>query len=257
MVHIRPFSPVIGLEIYQNDVVVIRRGRAPQIEYSGRGEIGEFSRQSRARLAFIASNTHVRFKSLLTLTYPSEFPTRGVLVKRQLAIFKKRFRRKYADPQYLWTLEFQSRGAPHMHLLSDIPVRRADQTWLSQAWYDIVGSNDKKHLEAGTRWENLKSENGGRRYLVKYCAKMRQKKVPEEFTDVGRFWGYSKGLAPSPLLKLKANDRDVLRWLSSWRYLEKANECRVLWNATDAFSDALSADETRAEIQSAMKAIGP
>jgi hypothetical protein len=122
---------------------------------------------------------------MLTLTYPAEFPTNGRLVKDHWRRFRQWIVRNGAVTG-LWVLEFQERGAPHFHVFIREPLDRFD---VSAAWYRIVGSNDPKHLSAGTRIESFRKPAAIGGYVMKYAAKMEQKDVPEGYSQVGRFWG--------------------------------------------------------------------
>jgi len=100
-----------------------------------------------------------------------------------------------------WFLEFQKRGAPHFHFfvthppgsaIHDPQAEALARIWIASNWYDVVGSNDIKHLSAGTQFDKLKhGRNGTISYAAKYARKAEQKKVPEEYKGVGRFWGVS------------------------------------------------------------------
>ena len=46
-------------------------------------------------------------------------------------------------------------------------------------------------------WELIRSPDGAARYALKYATKPYQKKVPEDFQDVGRFWGCSRDISRS------------------------------------------------------------
>ena len=101
----------------------------------------------------------------------------------------------------LWVLEFQERGAPHFHVFFD---KNLDRNAVSAAWFRIVGSDDPKHLLAGTRIEAFRCPEALGPYLMPYAAKLRQKDVPEGFASVGRFWApgekcSSCGVSPSPV----------------------------------------------------------
>jgi hypothetical protein len=132
---------------------------------------------------------------MVTLTYPCEFPCDGVTTKNHLRRFLqevqrecKRHRKETAPPHSaFWFLEFQARGAPHYHIFLNHPVNKA---WASKRWYEIVGSEDIRHLHAGTRCEVLvRGRAGTISYASKYAAKMEQKLTPQGFENVGRFWG--------------------------------------------------------------------
>jgi len=44
--------------------------------------------------------------------------------------------------------------------------------WLSRAWYQIVGSDDPRHLRAGTQVQRCKSTRKALSYAAKYVAKI-------------------------------------------------------------------------------------
>lgn len=234
---------VVGVRIYRNDVEVVREGNAPNTREIERGEIMEFSRKSRMRLAFVASNTAVEFRTMITLTYPREFPSDGKAVKLHLNTFLTWLRRDTGGCEYLWFLEFQARGAPHIHLLIDGPLprnredTRAYRFRVSATWFDVVGSGDERHLAAGTRTERLRKPGGARFYAVKYAHKMRQKAVPPDYRNVGRFWGCSRAVKPQPQAELQCTEDDIRGLLEGWEYApnEQRPVFRVLYNQADRF----------------------
>jgi hypothetical protein len=88
-----------------------------------------------------------------------------------------------------WFLEFQERGAPHYHLFT---TNYFPKEFVSRRWYEIVNSEDSRHLAAGTRCEKLERGRSGLiSYATKYACKQIQKVVPENYENVGRFWGVS------------------------------------------------------------------
>jgi hypothetical protein len=143
--------------------------------------------------------------------------------------------------EYLWFLEFQQRGAPHFHILTDwpLPKNRGNKVlWYSRIakrWYDIVDSGDEKHLQAGTRTETLRSKEGGARYAVKYAQKMKQKKVPQGYEDVGRFWGHTRAVKPEPRETRRCTEDDVRGMLEGWKYEPPSHVpvWRVLYNQAE------------------------
>jgi hypothetical protein len=131
---------------------------------------------------------------MTTLTYPGEWlivaPT-GAAVKRHMTVFFRRFARAWGFEWLgIWKLEFQRRGAPHIHLWGPQPDGAAGdlrqvqhaadlmaweaakrkgrkpylrlgvgdglpyRQWLSVVWADIVGHPDpeqrRRHEKAGT-----------------------------------------------------------------------------------------------------------
>jgi hypothetical protein len=200
---------IIGFEVYKTDVVVVRkRSMDRPDDMDTRGEITKWTTRAQKRLGFIAANTEVEFQTMITLTYPRKFETDGQEVKRHLNLFLKRLARRY-DHSYLWFLEFQQRGAPHYHLLTTIAEVVIDKLWISEAWWEIVESMDRAHLLAGTRVETLRKK--GAWYAVKYAYKMKQKSVPKNYRNVGRFYGYSRDVKPSPYMDVVGDVDEIFR----------------------------------------------
>lgn len=239
----REISNPSSVTVYSNDIVVHRPAGIGNPGGSPRGEISNFSNNSRRRLAFVASNTSIKFVAMVTLTYPLEFPGDGREVKRHFANFMKALRRKLGKMSYLWFLEFQKRGAPHYHILIDRPrkVSKDFKMWVSRSWYRIVGSNDDKHLRAGTRTENVRKGESLSRYAVKYAIKMRQKAVPEQYRNVGRFWSHSPNVKPQPLYEVGIETNEQLaESLQTWDYFRPDRiGYKVLYNSAGSFMDWL------------------
>lgn len=134
----------------------------------------------------------------------------GRTVKKHLDTFRKRFRRAWGDPHAVWKLEFQRRGAPHLHMFLTVPTGKTKggetfKQWLSRTWTEVLLIADDeeraKHLAAGTGVdysEGFKAADPQRLavYFSKHGSaqaggvKEYQNEVPEGFGDVGRFWGY-------------------------------------------------------------------
>jgi hypothetical protein len=176
-----------------------------------RGKISEFTKKSRLRMQRELSKVRRdALPILVTLTYPGEYSAEPKVWKRDLDNFSRRMAREYPNVAGVWKLEPQKRGAPHFHLLvwgmldvnyhlayfdgttGLVPAEIARlvrvqeiREWVSQAWYEVVGSGDEKHLRAGTRVEDVRSLNGVSAYLKKYLGK----EVPPEWENAGRWWG--------------------------------------------------------------------
>lgn len=189
-----------------------------------RGVITSWSRKSRAnmcrKLAEYDYNQMFaggRTPAMITFTYPDDWLTvapSGTAVKRHLRLWAKRFRTEWNEtPRYIWKLEFQMRGAPHLHLgmafpagigKSGLPFRQ----WCSGAWADVVAHPDPeqraRHLNAGTAVDIIAGVKGRdpKRlaiYFTKHAApnstssKEYQHIVPEAWLQPGkgpgRFWG--------------------------------------------------------------------
>jgi hypothetical protein len=183
---------LLTVKVFERDVKIHFSPRnLPKVSKCSqrRSRIVNFSKRSARRLRFVIRNSENLWKAFLTLTYPADFPCDGRKTKKQLNAFLQYLRRK--DIKFTWVLEFQSRGAPHYHLIVSDFIHKYD---LSQVWYRIVGSGDEKHLKAGTGIEAIKSKGHLYGYLSNYIKKLDQKTPPEGFENVGRFWGSSRKL---------------------------------------------------------------
>ncbi|ETB39053.1 hypothetical protein MOKP38_45210 [Mycobacterium avium subsp. hominissuis] len=186
--------------------------------------ITEWSRKSRsamcrtfAELDYSPLVESGRVPAMVTLTYPGDWEDvapDGASVKRHMVLWRKRFQREYGEPaRYIWKLEFQRRGAPHIHLWMAPPMSpgrsgRGFAQWLSNTWAQVVDHPDPeqkaRHRLAGTA---IDVRNGLRAcdpkrlaiYFTKHSSpnldgdKEYQHIVPELWRrpgrGPGRFWG--------------------------------------------------------------------
>ncbi len=132
----------------------------------------------------------------VTLTYPDEFPRSPKTWNKHLERLRSRLVRRYGKVPVVWRKEFQVRKsgknagevAPHFHLLIFADLDWADVLeWIADAWYEVVGSGDRRHFLAGTRVERLRSWRGGIGYASKYVAKVEE--LQPGYEDTGRLWG--------------------------------------------------------------------
>jgi hypothetical protein len=177
-------------------------GPREQVGGGLRGEITEFSRQSRRRFQTVLASVPRRGYRpdrllFVTLTYHNEWPDDGVGLKAHLGAWRKRIERRYGTMPMLWRLEYQGRGAPHWHLLVFAPEHLVPELSaepqefpfalaLTAAWHEIVAPGDVAHSLYGVSIRQANSWNGAMFYLSKYMAK------PEKLSvsgSIGRVWG--------------------------------------------------------------------
>lgn len=194
----------------------------------GRSNVTDYSMKSRKR--FYEKLLTINWGEIpeenicfATLTYPGQYPKDGQELKRQLDVLSKRLMRfgsDYKGLSFVWKLEFQRRGAPHYHFIvvTGKPLFLPDfRKWLSDAWSDIVrkwmeekqidpeiiATEYENHKKAGVEADPIKkSKEGMISYLALYIggktkkkAKEYQHHLPEEYSNVGRWWGiYGKQL---------------------------------------------------------------
>lgn len=195
-----PTAPATWYQVYHKDVYVCRSAPSvppPDVTKGTRAEIFEFSDKSRANLRHVCNNSGHLIKSQFGLTYHEQWPVDGREVKRHLHTWLKSLRRLYSGIAYLWVLEFQKRGAPHFHVYLSEPPDREKQVKLADAWMKITGGTDTQvqfHAHPGN-W--IKWAMNDASYVMKaYACKKDQKEVPEQFHNVGRFWGHSRNMQP-------------------------------------------------------------
>jgi len=202
--HINLYCPISRASIYQNGTVVLHRARsrqekrAPKIK---RGQVKTLSKQSLSKAVFVVSETFIIFTSVVTVTYGKNVPTDGKAVKKHLHNFLQKIRYHFGSFEYLWWLEFQRRGAPHFHILLTLEANKENRYLLAELW--VKATNEYKtpemlrvHRHKKT-FETIRKGDNAKRYLTWYTGKQRQKRVPKNYVNVGRFWGASKAVKNS------------------------------------------------------------
>lgn len=205
-------------------VSLTRRSPTENDQRSPGGVITEWSRKSRSAMCRTFAEQDYsplvesgRVPAMVTLTYPGDWEVvapDGSSVKRHMVLWRKRFQREYSEPaRYIWKLEFQRRGAPHIHLWMAPPMSpgrsgRGFAQWLSDTWAQVVDHPDpeqkSRHRLAGTAIDvrnGLKACDPKRLaiYFTKHSSpnidgdKEYQHIVPELWRQPGkgpgRFWG--------------------------------------------------------------------
>ena len=191
-----------------------------------RSKIVKFTKKSAKNLRHVIRNSENMWKVFITLTYPEDFPCNGKETKAHLNAFLQYLRRK--EIKYTWVLEFQSRGAPHYHIIASDFIPKNE---LSNRWYSIVNSGDEKHLKAGTGIESIKSKGHLYGYLSNYIKKLEQKIPPEGFENVGRFWGASRNLLTFQIFQKINHYYKLARMIKLIRRWYKAHlrQFRIKW----------------------------
>ena len=197
----------------------------------GRGnrkEIERFSEQSRRRLLWQARN-YPELKTILTITYPHEeyastanggdFMQDGRVVKDHLR--KMRQVLTYHGISGFWFLEFQLRGAPHVHFFIDGWVSQSVEYKIRKTWHRMVGSDCPHHLLRGLDVQTLRKKHAASYYAAKYSTKDSQKIVPERYRGVGRFWGFF-GKKRDKAVQIRTSMKEIYRLARVARNYAKA-----------------------------------
>ncbi|MDH6409648.1 hypothetical protein M2113_000609 [Aurantimicrobium minutum] len=230
--------------------------RTKAVNYEPRKTISKWSNKSRSNM--VSRLLTLDYSPLfgdpdsepvfITLTYPNEWETvvpDGSTFKTHIKELRARYYNDFREELIgLWKMEFQRRGAPHLHILTSLTYNPADlREWLSWAWADIVNHPDEnekaKHEAAGTRvdsWPEFPREKANliAIYFSKHSSpnkksvKDYQHIVPQlwkEADDVGRFWGYW-GLEPAEV-KTQISESDALYIKRTLRRWHKASSKTV------------------------------
>lgn len=189
------------LQLFPCSVKILRPGSHTIPKPGKRGTISAFSTASRKRLRFTAANAFPALISQFGMTYHLRNPS-GREVKKDLNILLLQLRRAYPGIGYLWILEFQERKVVHLHLWLTAPVTYSLHQFLAGRWNEIAEPGSEKHLTVHIHPKNFIAwEMRSAGYLAKYLDKEHQKRVPEGFEGVGRFWGASRDLVkPGPVV---------------------------------------------------------
>ena len=189
--------------------------------FSSRQAITQWSKKSRLNMlkTLFTLDFSVLFADekrtpvMITLTYPGDWESvapNGEATKRHLSMFRKRYLRAYGEAlNGVWKLEFQRRGAPHIHILTSLNNDLGlFQLWVSKTWADIVNHPDEnqkaRHIRAGTQVQVWYDFFRDKPYLIAHYfgkhasanrggVKEYQNKPPKLWVDsgsIGRFWGY-------------------------------------------------------------------
>ena len=164
-----------------------------------RGSVESFTDSSRRRLLSWLACAKPSYRIMVTLTVP-HLEKDGAVFKNRLDRFLVAVMRNAPENgSVTWFLEFQKRGAPHVHMLTNFKIKK---DWVAEKWTrlweerlkDLLGHTGGEtaaiHMRnASTRVEWLRSASVMKKYASKYSAKTNQKEVPEDYAHVGRFWG--------------------------------------------------------------------
>lgn len=200
----------------KSDTVILRQDVGYRLRVGGgkRSKITRLSRQSLRRMKLHFRNMPDP-AYMITLTYPSVWQNDGYEVKRHFTAIKKWLIR-HGVTGGAWFLEFQKRGAPHFHIFVNNSVLPED---LAAAWVRVLhpwitrldSREAAEGLQKAYHWhvggvlvgkskdgrvctnrsciEPVRVKHAAAAYATSYAAKAEQKKVPESYRNVGRFWG--------------------------------------------------------------------
>lgn len=231
--HIRPLGQSNNSEAnfhcwVDGNLIKASLKKKDQIQVGGgkRSEIIGMSRAARRRMMFQLCMTGKIDKPLfITLTFPDVFDRDPRVWKRHIKVFFQRVFRKFPGCSAFWRLELKKRlsglstgqVAPHFHILMwGVPY--LDMLgFLKTAWWDVVGSKNEDHFKAGTQVQQVRKDDGVKRYAAKYASKNEGEEenyiAAQRFGHVGRLWGkFNEEKIPwSDCIEVETSNIEVIR----------------------------------------------
>lgn len=234
-----------GVSVYRDCIRIVLRvdnnsaGPRP-VGTSQRGVISSFSEKSAKRMSDYLSSCVAPYRFMGTLTV-REWENDGRAFKASMEKYfnwKLGFMQRQRNASVyggespnkasiFWFLEFQARGAPHLHYFYTDYLPWFD---CANRWAEAV--RQPEIVKSCSKFEKIRA---GRRgvisYARKYAAKQDQKLVPENYDNVGRFWGI-RGMRDTLAAATTIRTERALAFLRNELYekvqeLEKSGEIRV------------------------------
>lgn len=255
-----------------------------------RDVIKDFSTKARRNMIKAVARLRALTPYFLTLTYPEAFPSPAE-AKRHLEVFAMRFLRRYPGGFFIWKMEPQARGAVHFHLLLDpgqvdleaAPLGDRQQVgfyrgkpdfitkgWVAEAWYEIVGSGDEKHLRRGTDLRDLRmqttteTEKMVMAYVSKYMGKVTytDAELATAWATPGRWWGIKGRANYAPACTTPENfvleGRDAFKVRRSLRRLvehRKGGQRYAKWMGTHGTGFVMVQSDTVRDLMALAKGV--
>lgn len=209
--------------------------------------------------------------AMMTLTYPGDWlcvVPNGRVFKRHVDLLRQRFRKRFGVPlSGVWKMEFQDRGAPHLHMLIPLPCSVVQyRKWVRSAWASIVDHPDAvermKHEGQGVNVDLPPRPMTDPKRIGVYFSKHGvwgskeyQNKPPPEWVSaaaqgesVGRFWGYWKlAVVEKPVMVTGSEAVAVSRMLRKWA--AAGNRAVIL---SDGMPLPVSGDHLRIPVREAL-----
>jgi len=207
-------------------------------------DIRDQSPQSRRRAAFAFGNASCEWGGMSLLTWREK--PEGAAVKRALRRFSDAHNDEFGEGLDGWILEIQKRGVPHFHIFHsaesafwqtaragtiETRVRRGVETqiargdadnWLVPAWARSSRQPVDGFMRGGLI-EYFRSGDAAGRYVAKESSKREQKKLPDEYGSIGRWWHLARRHAPE-VVAVGRLDLDRWPWNEPISHVWDANQ---------------------------------
>lgn len=178
----------------------ISLGTLPAVTPRGttRGKVTVLSEKSLSRMGRALDELEAEYQFMGTLTVGAEFSRNPddfrLAVGEFLRFFLEKMQGFSLEPEkegLFWWLEWQKRGAPHLHFFytSPVPWQEGSEKWAELLHkYNLAGSDETSIAKTSTKFEKLRvHRTQASRYALKYAKKAEQKDAPDWWQ--GRWWG--------------------------------------------------------------------
>lgn len=163
------------------------RAKAPKTEQS---------RKSQRRLSLTVRNCEAT-DHIITLTYGNNAPSNDKTTKKHLDRVLTWLRRQ--NIKGVWAQEFTKEGRPHFHMLT---VGTVDVNELRATWARITDQDATPHIADVQNIERLAR-------VEVYIAKHTSKTVPQDYENMGRFFGTFGGIRQQENFKIEGTEQEI------------------------------------------------
>lgn len=210
--------------------------KIPEIERYERKEndIQSFSYKSRLRL--IQTLAKIRFSKykavrFITITYHKDYNVNQQLVANEFARFRRDLLSFYPNCQWIWRVELQKRGAPHLHLIFvtqensqrfELDVLKKNVT---QLWFRHKRCNCEHCEQYAVDVKKVTSRKAISSYICKYTAKT---VITNKTCWHKRHWGTTYNLDTSAVSVLEMSGLMACTFRRIARRFVKAQRSKVV-----------------------------
>lgn len=227
------FEQKTKIQIFSNSFALYNPNRCVTGNFTperAKNDIGKFSKHSRLRMMKVLSKLNLNSYAgvfHVTLTYRNEFPKSLTEVKYQFKKFTQLLKYRNLEFSFVSRIEFQKRGAPHLHvifLFKQFPKFRnieSARIYFTEYWLRSIESDSLAQLLHAVKVTSTKEPKQFFYYVSKYSAKEDE---VNSYGFKGRRWSCSSNLDISPLEEYDISNSNSLVLCAKLKgYLKKKN----------------------------------
>lgn len=217
---------VSSIQIQNHKITITRPNGTKMSGGQGGGKrqkINGFSRQSRRRcllkLATVDFSAY-KTKFFSTFTFRNEYPETKEGLKSLLILLLKRIERIPFVSCIFWRVEYQKRGAPHIHLLILIKEKLNSKDVIKcgkmqkKAWGELTASLNQMSFTRGSEIIEIRGDEKVYFYLSKYVAKVENN---DKNKRLGRVWGVRGEVVKQNILDENVPEEIINRFIELYK----------------------------------------